>query len=450
MDVTVEPHFHLDGRRVARPLPRPTGVRSLPLGSSVGLPRRGVAFQGIDRVLRAPGRGAARQVGGQALKLSREDAAPTGWSRRFDGPLDALGEVYHVLRSTRVLIGAYRGGVPPARREAVMVAVSQANACRACNTVHQWWALRAGVSRQKLDAIGLGDLMTLDMPTRAAIVHATSRVSERFRAPAPQEVTATAVEHLGARQLQQIEAIARAMSLANLFLNTVRDGWSGEPTRSPERRNRPHPLFARFWDRVAPRVVSDDARAELLAGLSGTVVEIGAGNGANFSHYPVEVTSVCAIEPEPRLRARAAERARTAAVPVEVVDATAESLPADDDSFDNAVCCLVLCSVPDQRAALRELRRVVRPGGEVRFYEHVAARDRRRRVQRFLDFTGIWPTLAGGCHLGRDTAAELAAAGFAVERSQEYELGVGRLLIPHIMGVARVEPRTDGLPLHRP
>lgn len=357
--------------------------------------------------------------------------------------------MYRVLRSAPVLTGAYRGGVPSGRREAVMVAVSQANACRACNTVHQWWALRAGVSRPELDAIGLGDLMALDMPTRAAIAYATSRVSERFRSPAPPEVTAAAMEHLGARQLDQIEAIARAMSLANLFLNTVRGGWSDVPARSSEHRTRPHPLFARFWDRVAPRVVSDDARRELLAGLSGAVVEIGAGNGANFSHYPVGVTAVCAVEPEPVLRTRAADRARTAPVPVEVVDATAESLPADDDTFDGAVCCLVLCSVRDQRAALRELQRVVRPGGEVRFYEHVAARDRRRRVQRFLDSTGIWPSLGGGCHLARDTAAELAATGFTVERSQEFEVGVGRLTIPHIMGVARVAPSTDGHPGHR-
>lgn len=198
-----------------------------------------------------------------------------------------------------------------------------------------------------------------------------------------------------------------------------------------------HPVFARLWGLLATRVISDQARRDLLAGVSGVVVEIGAGNGLNFAHYPAGVTTVRAVEPEPLLRERARARARTAAAPVDVVDARAESIPAADGAFDHAVCCLVLCSVPDQQAALLELRRVLRPGGRVHFYEHVAAHDRRRRLQRLLDRTGVWPHVAAGCHLALDTASAFTAAGFVIERCVEFESGVGRLTVPHIAGVAR-------------
>src|SRR4051794_7422805 len=104
-------------------------------------------------------------------------------------------------------------------------------------------------------------------------------------------------------------------------------------------------------------------RRELLDGLEGRVVEIGAGTGASFRHYPLGVSEVVAVEPEPYLHALATQAARGAAVPVRVVDATAEALPLDDGSCDAAVASLVLCSVADPAVALAELRRVLRPGG---------------------------------------------------------------------------------------
>ena len=205
------------------------------------------------------------------------------------------------------------------------------------------------------------------------------------------------------------------------------------------RRN--HPLFARMYAGAsgrAERAGQAALRAELLAGARGRALELGAGNGLNFAHYPAGVEAVVAVEPEPFLRRRAAEAAASAPMPVEVVDGVADALPAADGSFDLAVASLVLCSVPDQAAALAELHRVLRPGGELRFYEHVVAeRPAAARVQRGLDRAGIWPLVGGGCHLGRDTLGAVAAAGFAVERVRRLRFPPGALGLPHVLGIAR-------------
>ncbi|MEU5919812.1 class I SAM-dependent methyltransferase [Streptomyces sp. NPDC047141] len=187
-----------------------------------------------------------------------------------------------------------------------------------------------------------------------------------------------------------------------------------------------HPWFARFYARFS---VSADARgglaalrAELLAGLSGRVVEIGAGNGLNFSYYPAGVTEVLAVEPEARLRALAEEAARRAPVPVTVVPGTAEALPGPDGAFDSAVASLVLCTVRDVPAALAELRRVLRPGGELRFFEHGAAdTPGLARVQRGLDRT-VWPLLFGGCHTSRAPLAAIGAAGFELVAHRSFDV----------------------------
>jgi ubiquinone/menaquinone biosynthesis C-methylase UbiE len=178
-------------------------------------------------------------------------------------------------------------------------------------------------------------------------------------------------------------------------------------------------------------------RRELLAGISGRVIEIGAGTGANFPHYPEGVREIVAVEPEPYLRARAATA--EALAPVRVVDAVADELPFENGSFDVAVSSLVLCSVADQRAALAELHRVLRPGGELRFYEHVRAEDRRlASAQRVLDV--VWPHLGGGCHSSRDTLEAIAEAGFAVEHVRRFVFRPCVLAAPtspHILGAAR-------------
>jgi SAM-dependent methyltransferase len=203
-----------------------------------------------------------------------------------------------------------------------------------------------------------------------------------------------------------------------------------------------HPICARLYakgSQAAEQRGLGEQRRRMLAGLAGSVVEIGAGNGMNFARYPAQVTCVHAFEPEPYLRALAVEAARAARVPVVVADAPAEALPLEDASVDAAVASLVLCSVSDPARAMAELRRVVRPGGELRFNEHVASERRvRRALQRVADAT-VWPRLSGGCHLGRDTAASLEAAGFAIEHVERFGFRVAGPDPPktHILGLAR-------------
>jgi SAM-dependent methyltransferase len=203
-----------------------------------------------------------------------------------------------------------------------------------------------------------------------------------------------------------------------------------------------HPIFARVYERLALRAEGRggaEHRRRLLEGASGRVIELGAGSGANFAHYPASVSEVLAVEPEAHLRERANASAARAPVPVSVRDGTAGSLPCASASFDVAVASLVLCTVPDQQGALAELFRAVRPGGELRFYEHVRAEHPAEvRVQRFADAT-FWPHVAGGCHLARDTRAAIERAGFAIARCERFVFSPSAYLppVPHILGVAR-------------
>jgi ubiquinone/menaquinone biosynthesis C-methylase UbiE len=201
-----------------------------------------------------------------------------------------------------------------------------------------------------------------------------------------------------------------------------------------------HPLFARFFDRLSGVMEKEVGarRDELLAGLSGRVLEIGPGNGINFRHYPPSVDEVVALEPERYLRAKAERAARVAPVPVKVRPGLADQLDLPDASFDATVACLVLCTVPDQQAALAELRRVLRPGGQLRFLEHVRSPGQgKARIQTLLDGARIWPRLAGGCHCSRDTLSAIRAAGFSVEWSRSIDVGPSWMLTnPHLLGSA--------------
>jgi ubiquinone/menaquinone biosynthesis C-methylase UbiE len=202
-----------------------------------------------------------------------------------------------------------------------------------------------------------------------------------------------------------------------------------------------HPVFSRVYPRIA-RAAEKGGGAEhrqaLLAGLQGRVIEVGAGHGLNFPYYPSDVSEVVAVEPEPHLRELARQAAERTTVRIVVVAGLAEVLPAKDGEFDVAVASLVLCSVPDQEVALEEIFRVLRPGGELRFYEHVVALNSgTARVQRLLDAT-VYPFLAGGCHCARDTGAAIQRAGFQVERQERMAFKPSPLTpaIPHILGAA--------------
>jgi ubiquinone/menaquinone biosynthesis C-methylase UbiE len=180
-------------------------------------------------------------------------------------------------------------------------------------------------------------------------------------------------------------------------------------------------------------------RRRLLAGLSGRVIEVGAGSGANFAHYPATVSEVIAVEPEPYLRERAQRAAAQAPVSVSVVDGGADQLPGEAGIFDAGVAALVLCTVPDQPSALAELFRVIRSGGELRFYEHVIAHPKwESRFQRLADVT-FWPHVAGGCHLARDTTSGIEQAGFVIETCERFPFSPAPFLPadPHILGIAR-------------
>ena len=207
-----------------------------------------------------------------------------------------------------------------------------------------------------------------------------------------------------------------------------------------------NPIFARLLARAAEledRRGGAERRRQLLDGLSGRVVEIGPGSGVSFAYYPPAVRELVAVEPEPHLRGLAEEAARTAPVATTVVDGRAEDLPIEGGSFDAAVVAGVLCSVPEPGRALAEIARVLKPDGELRFYEHVLARDRRlARLQRGLDAT-VWPLLFGGCHPNRDTEAELLAAGFQLERRERFSIrptAVSIPVAPRILGTARPQP----------
>jgi ubiquinone/menaquinone biosynthesis C-methylase UbiE len=181
--------------------------------------------------------------------------------------------------------------------------------------------------------------------------------------------------------------------------------------------------FAALYDRslkATEEAGLREMRRELLAGAGGRVLELGAGTGVNLDLYPDSVEDLVLVEPDPhmakRLRAKLAESARTATV----IEAPAERLPFEDDSFDTAVATLVLCTIPDPDAALAEAARVLGPGGRLLFVEHVRAED--PGLARWQDrLEKPWRFLGDGCHCNRDTLATIAASRFqlgAVERGR--------------------------------
>ncbi|MGV3723447.1 MAG: class I SAM-dependent methyltransferase [Actinomycetota bacterium] len=182
---------------------------------------------------------------------------------------------------------------------------------------------------------------------------------------------------------------------------------------SPPRKN---PWFVRLYDPLmAPLewLVMRRTRRSVVSDAEGLVLEIGAGTGLNLPHYR-RARRVVAFDADPAMLRQGSLRARQAAVPVNLVVADAQSLPFPDGVFDTVVATCVLCTIPDPEAAFREIRRVLKPAGEVRLLEHVRAPS--PRVARLQDrLTPLWSRIAGGCRLNRKTLESARRAGFTVE-----------------------------------
>jgi SAM-dependent methyltransferase len=182
-----------------------------------------------------------------------------------------------------------------------------------------------------------------------------------------------------------------------------------------------------YGDRVLPRLIDvvmgmkavGRIRERVVEGLAGEVVEIGFGTGHNLPYLPREVTRLRAVEPNRRSVALAADRIAHASFPVEVVGLDGQRIPLPDATVDAVLCTWSLCTIPDPLAALAEMARVLKPGGELHFVEHGRAPDARVRTwQQRLD--PLQQRLAGGCHLTRDIPALLAAGGFTVTELDSY------------------------------
>lgn len=191
-------------------------------------------------------------------------------------------------------------------------------------------------------------------------------------------------------------------------------------------------FFSAMWSAIARREPPEikELRAENLRGLTGHVLEVGAGIGSNFPLYPNTVTAVTALEPESRLRPQAEDAAAGAAIPVTVTAGVFEDLAVTgEDRFDAVVCSLVLCSVSDPDRAAAQAFQVLKPGGEVRFFEHVAHDGALGLVQRAVDAT-FWPRLFGNCHTHRDTLGAIERAGFQIEGQRDDWLKVMGIPMP--------------------
>ncbi|MFD1210668.1 class I SAM-dependent methyltransferase [Arthrobacter sp. GCM10027362] len=196
-------------------------------------------------------------------------------------------------------------------------------------------------------------------------------------------------------------------------------------------------LFAATYDaaaRHAEATVLGPRRAALLSGLTGSVLDVGAGTGANLPYFPA-ACSVTAVEPDPHMRRRLEAKLGTAAARVSVSADSAEALPAADGSADAVVFTLVLCTVPDQTAALAEARRVLGPGGRLLFLEHIRGSGRHAKLQDLV--RPLWSCAAQGCQPNRDTLAAISAAGFTVRVDEEFSIGPGwNPANPLVMGSA--------------
>ncbi len=197
--------------------------------------------------------------------------------------------------------------------------------------------------------------------------------------------------------------------------------------------------FTAFYDRAMKATEEAgmrEKRREVLAGAKGRTIDIGAGTGLNLPLFPPEVSELVLAEPDPHMLKQLRSKVPGSGREASVVQAPAEKLPFEDDSFDTAVFTLVLCTVPDPAAALAEAARLLRPGGKLLFLEHVRSKD--PGLARWQDrLEGPWRFLGDGCHCNRDTVAGIEASPFEIERVEKGELPKAPPLVkPLISGSA--------------
>ncbi len=202
-------------------------------------------------------------------------------------------------------------------------------------------------------------------------------------------------------------------------------------------------LFSAAYDRgfkASEEAGLRQMRRELLAQARGRVLELGAGTGLNLDLYPAEVESLTLSEPDPHMTKQLRRRLAESGQKADVVEAPAEKLPFDDDSFDTVTVTLVLCTVPDPAAALSEVKRVLKPGGQLLYLEHV--RSRSPELAKWQDrLESPWRFLADGCHCNRDTVSAIGAAGFDLGDVEHPEFPkVPPIVKPMAKGTATVSP----------
>lgn len=201
---------------------------------------------------------------------------------------------------------------------------------------------------------------------------------------------------------------------------------------------------SRFWPWFYDRLCAFEERRgllerrrQLVGSLTGSVLEVGAGTGLNFPHYPAG-TTVFAFEPDDLMLERALPRVAEAEAEIVVFRASASQLPVGEHRFDHVVMCMCLCSIKQAEAAIAEAHRVLKPSGELHFLEHIRDPSGGKRARMQDRVNPMWRKISGGCNCNRPTLDWIADAGFTVTGAEHYEQGPPHVR-PHVIGRAALK-----------